>query len=234
MTTLLRVKEITKRLETVQEAQKYEKEAEDLQNKLDLLSQRRRKLGSAIDQAIVPVNNSALAPRRLPDMEKTRQVLQTVSDAFVGSARSLTSGRNFTTLQRNIDKLADSIGEQSATAWKEHTKTVPRVNETLLRRIEQIRSQTAAVNRIRYAVADLKRSTGAVPTTQEAWNVYVQARQKVEEQLRQLNPDQFPQAVLDFCRAAQGEGATLDMLTDDVRTWLEEQGMLGNLRYRLL
>ena len=233
MTALERVRDITGRLDKVLEARQYAKEAEDLQNKLDLLSQRCGEVTTAIGPTVVLVSNAAMDRQRMPDLERTRQALQRVSETFEGTAQSLTGGRNLRTLLNNLESSTASIADETKAAWNEHSATVPKVSEPLLHRIEQISTQAHAVGQIRSAVSELRRCA-RFPSTQDEWDAFSRARKKVEVLVDKLDPSNFPKAVLEFCKAAQGGGATLDMLTDDVRKWLDEHGMINNLRYRLL
>ena len=67
----------------------------------------------------------------------------------------------------------------------------------------------------------------------EAWKTYCGLKEQLTTQIQAFTTDHFPKAVLDFCIAAQSEGARLDMLTDEVRDWFEANKMLDSLRYRL-
>jgi hypothetical protein len=57
------------------------------------------------------------------------------------------------------------------------------------------------------------------------------------EQLKQcwdgLNADEVPEAVLRFLRVAANEGATLGLLTPEVKDWLAKHGLIDSLRIRL-
>ncbi|MFO7567821.1 MAG: hypothetical protein R6X02_34595 [Enhygromyxa sp.] len=234
MNALQRAQQIAGRLAEVDQARKYEMEAEALQNKLELLKQQRTVLQSAIATAIVLVNNGALDASALPAMSKAKESVSKVAEAFEGDTRTLTSGRAFNTLLRNLEKTAEAVTDISGIAWSDATSTIPRPNPKLLSRIEEIKSQRSAVQRLRVAADALVSATKVPPSTQEQWDVYAEQRRQVEDLVETLNADRFPQAVLEFCKKAQGEGAPLDMLTPEVKKWLEENNMYDDLRFRLV
>jgi hypothetical protein len=50
-----------------------------------------------------------------------------------------------------------------------------------------------------------------------------------------LKPSEFPVEVLDFFKAGrQGQGAPLEKFTEGVKRWLEERGLLKNVRVTVI
>ena len=98
----------------------------------------------------------------------------------------------------------------------------------------------------------LERVSAFKPTVQRIRNLDVQIREsnsipqssedfdKVDwliEELKQcwdgLNADEVPEAVLRFLRVAANEGASLGLLTPEVKDWLAKHGLIDSLRIRL-
>lgn len=234
MNALERAQQLAARLGEFDEARKYRKEAEALHSMLVLLNQQRTALQAAIAMAVVLVNNGALDASTLPAVGNAKKSVTKIADAFNGDPRTLTSGRGFSNLLRSLEKTAESVTEVTTTAWVRITSTIPRSSQKLLSRIEEIRSQTKAVQQLKAAATELATSTKAPPSTQEQWDTYAERRRQVEELARAVNADGYSPAVLDFYKKAQGEGAPLSMLTPEVKEWLEQNNIYDDLRLRLL
>lgn len=234
MNALQRAQQLAVRLSEVEQARKYEKEAEALQGMLVLLRQQRAALQAAIATAAVLVSNGALDASTLPAVGSAKESVTKVAGPFEGDHRTLTSGRSFTNLLRSLEKTAAMVTEVTTAAWQSISSTIPRPNQKLLSRVEEIRSHAKAVQRLRAAAAELATTAKAAPSTQEQWDTYAEQRRQVEELDRAMSVDGFPQAVLEFCKKAQGEGAPLSMLTPEVKDWLEQNNIYDDLRLRLL
>ena len=232
MTARDRASELRTRISEIKEAQKHEKHAEALEDKRQALESFRSKLQAAVTSAGVLVKNQRLESATLPDPTKLADSLNKVFESFIEDRGSITKGRNFTTLTGHLDTTTKALRGATLAAWKKVVSAAPKINDSLLRQIAELHGQRAAVEQLRNANARLVEASTKPPANQGEWDAYQTLMRLVEEQIKTLNTDHFPQSVLDFCKAAQSSGAPLSMLTREVRAGLEEHGLLDDLRYR--
>ena len=223
---------LRRRVAEIKEAKKFEKHAEALEDKRQALESYRSKLQAAVESAAVLVKNGCLKSDALPDPQKLDEALESIVEAFTDDLGSITRGRNFTTLSGHLETITEELRGGTTRAWKEEVSTAPKINESLLSMIGQLRDQRTAVGELRIASAELADVSKTPPANQTEWTDYRKLKNFVKEKVAELNADHFPKSVLEFCIAAQSEGAQLSMLTEDVRAWLEENDMLDDVRYR--
>ncbi len=89
------------------------------------------------------------------------------------------------------------------------------------------------VRKIREAHSELLRVSEGRPKSDDAWTTFRSARKSFRKAVDELDGKNIPKAVLDFWRTASGQGAPLDAMTDEVRSWLRDNDLLGNVRYRV-
>jgi hypothetical protein len=232
MTARDRASELRKRISNIKEAQKHEKHAEALEDKRKALESFRSTLQAGVVSAGVLVKNQCLEPATLPDPTKLSDALDKLFESFLKDPGSITKGRNFTTLAGQIETTTKAIRDTILTAWKKEIGKASKTNDSLLTQIAELPGQRASVEQLRKADTLLAEASKKPPADEEEWKEYQELLQVVETKVGQLSADHFPRAVLDFCIAAQSGGARLPLLTDDVRAWLTERGMLQDLRYR--
>jgi hypothetical protein len=220
------------RMREISAAQEYEQHAAALDDKRKALERLGNTLQSSVGSAEVLVVNECLGIAKLPSPDAASvQIHQTIA-SFAQDASSLTRGNGFSMLCRRVEQLAIGISATVSERWAEEVKTVPKASGTLLTQIEKIRSQEPKVRQLRTLVAQLQDLCSATPAKQEDWDEYQQLRNAVSSGIEMLGESNFPAAVLEFCVAAQADGAHLSLLTDEVREWLKTNEMIEELRYR--
>jgi hypothetical protein len=223
---------LRKRIAEIKDAQKFEKHAAALEDKRRALETSGSDLQSAVAPARVLVKNQCLKPDLLPDPQKLDDALKKIIEGFTDDPGSITKGRNFTTLCGHLETTANDLREVTMGAWKKEVSAAPKTNDSLLDKIAQLRGQHTDVEQLRIAAVELAEASMKPPDDQNGWTNYQALVQRVKEKVEKLSAEHFPKSVLDFCIAAQSNGAQLSMLTDEVSAWLTENGMLDDLRYR--
>jgi hypothetical protein len=222
------------RVVEISSAREHEKDAHALEDKRKSLEKYRDALRSAVDSAAVLVRNRCLEPPTLPDPNVLIDALTKITEAFASDSAAITKGRNFTQLCKYLEALIDQLADSTKSAWKQEVSSAPKTNDNLLSKISKLPGKARAVEELRTANTQLADATKRAPTNQEEWALYQELSESVGKKVELLSADNFPKPVLDFCIASQSsEGARLSMLTDDVRDWLDEHGMLDDVRYRL-
>ena len=232
MTARDRASQLRTRICEINDALKHEKHAEALEDKRQALESFRTKLQATVTSADVLVKNQCLESATLPDPAKLADGLNKLFESFIEDPGSITRGHNFTRLSKHLETITKALRDATVSAWIEEVSAAPKTNDSLLRQIAELHGQRAAVEQLRNANARLLDASTKPPANQGEWESYQTLVRLVEEQIKTLNTDHFPQSVLDFCKAAQSSGAPLSMLTDEVRAGLEQHGLLDDLRYR--
>jgi hypothetical protein len=227
-----RVGQLRQRIGEIGEAEKYAHSAGALESARGELETHRRALESLVRTARVLVKNRSLDPSSLPTAKKLEDFLKKTTEAFAQEPTSITKGRTFTALGGYLDETIKKLTDVLKEAWRQEVATAPKTNDALLNKIALLRGKATVVRQLRNAAANLAEASKRLPADEDEWLNYQTLRKLVEEQVRALGTTQFPKAALDFCIAAQSDGADLSALTDEVRLWLEEQGLLSDLRYR--
>jgi hypothetical protein len=88
-----------------------------------------------------------------------------------------------------------------------------------VQRIRSLDSQIQDSNSIPQSSEDFERVDRLIEELKQCWDG--------------LNADEVPEAVLRFLRVAANEGATLGLLTPEVKDWLAKHGLIDSLRIRL-
>jgi hypothetical protein len=223
---------LRRRMRDISAAQEHEQQAAALENKRKVLEQHRKMLQAAVEAADILVRNECLGFAGLPSADDAKEQIRKTIASFAQDPSSLTRERSFSTLCGRVEKLASGISAAVTEHWIAEVKTVPKASDALLTQIEKIRIQEPKVRQLRALIAQLHSLCRIPPAKQEDWAEYQQVRKAVASGIEMLGESNFPAAVLEFCVAAQAQGAHLSLLTDEVREWLEENEMIEELRYR--
>ncbi|MGB8689359.1 MAG: hypothetical protein WCD53_18740 [Microcoleus sp.] len=131
-----------------------------------------------------------------------------------------------------IKQFQNSLREQLSQSWQIYRSQKMPSNNEILNLLDKISAFKPTVQRIRSLDSQIQDSN-SIPKSSEDFD-------KVDgliEQLKQcwdgLNADEVPEAVLRFLKVAANEGATLGLLTPEVKDWLTKHGLIDSLRIRL-
>ncbi|MCC3490242.1 MULTISPECIES: hypothetical protein [unclassified Microcoleus] len=138
--------------------------------------------------------------------------------------------KNFTT---RIEQLQNSLREQLNQSWQCYrNQNKPSTNNEILNLLDKVSAFKPTVQRIRSLDWHIQESNSIPQSIEDFEKV-----DRLIEQLKQcwdgLNADEVPEAVLRFLRVAANEGATLSLLTPEVKDWLAKNRLIDSLRIRL-
>ncbi|MEG3957034.1 hypothetical protein [Microcoleus sp. herbarium2] len=138
--------------------------------------------------------------------------------------------KNFTS---RIEQLQNSLRWQLDQSWQLYrSQKMPSTNNEVLNLLDKVSTFKPTVQRIRSLDLQIQESNSIPESSEDFERV-----DRLIEQLKQcwdgLNADEVPEAVLCFLRVAANEGATLGLLTPEVKDWLAKHGLIDSLRIRL-
>jgi hypothetical protein len=132
-----------------------------------------------------------------------------------------------------VKDLQKALREQLSQAWWLYRiQKMPSTNNEILNVLDKVSAFKPTIQRIRNLDGQIRESN-SIPQSSEDFDKV----DRLIEQLKQcwdgLNADEVPEAVLCFLRVAANEGATLGLLTPEVKDWLAKHGLIDSLRIRL-
>jgi hypothetical protein len=170
---------------------------------------------------LVPVRN-------LPTPDNAKDGLRAVSEKLITAPLSLHDGREFVTFKQRFEKITINTEEALGKTITHIKQGSPTVDETFLKQVETIPPYDALVRDIRS-----KRDAFWMATLSDisTIQIFLDRRAALRVAVDALAPDEFPQAVVDFFKSARrGNGAPIELLTDDVRAWLKQRDLLKKIR----
>ncbi|WP_413727333.1 hypothetical protein [Sodalis sp. RH19] len=141
--------------------------------------------------------------------------------------------QEFTLLVLEIERLASALNEHTSTAWREYICTLKaqwEVDQRLFSNLAHQEGQRKVQQYYIDLVAQFTNSSRGLPKTADEVEAIIDLHEQLCHQRDALSLE-VPEDVNLFLKAVAGQGATLDMLTEKVRTWLANED--DPTRYRI-
>ena len=169
----------------------------------------------------------------VPDATSARETIAEyraqlkVSDDEVGKVHNK--------LKRLTKKLHDDLEKTVDAAIGALEKSIPSIDETYLKEVEQIPGYATKVQEVRRERAALLSGRALSDMDATQLSVFLKRRTFVSSLAANLTPTEFPKEVREFFAAMKrGGGAPLDKFTEVVQEWLKERDQLKNVRITLV
>lgn len=162
----------------------------------------------------------------LERVRKIREVLQ--NDPF-----SITKGRQFKDMKTAFEKFATEGAECAQQTWDHFLpRTRPSVDQNQLFQAEQLNKEYAAkASRLKVVDERARKLAKKPPANEEAMAELETAWESMRQLMLELPDVPADPLVQDFLKAANSsKGASIDLLTQEVRDWLSEKKMAHNYR----
>lgn len=202
---------------------------------LDRLKERQKSLiatSAALQRAVIRghllLKHGHLQGGKLPESAQARGALETLRLAIEADRNAIT-GETFENAIDDVRDFATRLYDLVNATWRELRDGDPKADHHLLevaakvgerKRVESIRSLSATLQAVE-----------EIPSTDSDWKRFESVRDQLRSEIDELGVKNFPDTVLEFFRSVQTpQGAQLDLLTPEVKNWLEEKGFLGRLR----
>jgi len=132
-----------------------------------------------------------------------------------------------------VNQLQKALREQLTQAWWLYRiQKMPNTNQEVLNVLAQVSAFKPTIQRIQDLDGHIQGSN-SIPQSSEDFEKVDRLIEKLKQCWDELDADEVPEAVLDFLRIAANEGATLSLLTPEVKDWLTKHGLIDALRIRL-
>ena len=224
-------------IELIEEKNKLYKYA----NQLDSFKTRQQQIERAVSD-ILPFANTlrVFRQKNIIDcdvIQKVEQFLHFVKlrlEKFKESPEWIIDSQNFNgnILERSIKGITNELDEQLTQAWKNYlAQKMPSTNQEMLNLLGKIDEFKPTVQGIRYLNDQIQRQK--LPQTYEEFEKTELLIDRLKEHWHNLSSDEVPETVLRFLKDAVNFGAPLNLLTTEVRDWLDCHGISDSLRIRL-
>ena len=129
-----------------------------------------------------------------------------------------------TILQNKVSTLKSELEGYLKQAWADYKRQrIPNTNDDLLGLLAKIETFKPTVQTIQRLLNQLK--VVDFPKDIQQFEQIDQAIDDLSTAWSSLKSSEVPEAVLNFLRAAATHGATIDLLTPEVKNWLNNQGI---------
>jgi hypothetical protein len=233
---------LTDQAKQVQEDVEALKTARRNRKQEDRFRSRREKLRGLVQDVLPPVRtlrvlheNGINVEYEDENLDQTTQRIETIRRKFQEEPSWIIRSENdLSDLDKWIRRHRDKIQRRVQSAWRDYYQDqVPDLSEDLLRVLEQFDDFRQAVKTIRERGGQLKNWKEDPPQTDDALSAFQKMAQQRRATWEQLRSDEMSEDVLDFLVDAGTKGASVDQLTDEVRTWLEKNGLLDRVQITL-
>jgi Rad3-related DNA helicase len=224
-------------IELIEEKNKLYKYA----NQLDSFKTRQQQIEKAVSD-ILPFANTLRVFRQknildcdlVQKVEKFLYSVNLILEKFKESPEWIVDSQNFdgNILERSIRAITKELNEQLIQAWENYlAEKMPSTNQEMLNVLVKIEAFRPNVQRIRDLNAQIQRQK--LPQNYEEFEHIERLIDQLREHWLTLSSDDFPETVLHFLKATVDFGAPLNLLTTEVRDWLDCHGISDSLRIRL-
>jgi len=132
-----------------------------------------------------------------------------------------------------VNQLQKALREQLSHAWGLYrTEKMPSTNQEVLKVLDKVSAFKPAIQRIRHLDLQIQESN-SIPQSSEDFEKVDRLIEQLSQCWDSLDADDVPEAALCFLRVAANQGATLSLLTPEVKDWLTKHGLIDALRIRL-
>lgn len=165
-----------------------------------------------------------------------KTLLEAFHQQYTTHKHDVAQQNEFALLIQKIECLADDLNEHTSTAWREYIRGLKaqwEVDQKLFSTLSHQEEQRKIQQHYSELVAQFTNSSRGLPKTTEEFEVVIALHEQLCQQREALKLD-VPEDVNIFLKAVAGQGATIDMLTENVRTWLTEEDDLTRYRIKRL
>jgi len=136
--------------------------------------------------------------------------------------------------ENSLKSLNAELDVYISSEWRAYTERSRHANAQVLDVLSGIPAFAQTVQKVRGLTACLEQRRSTRPTSEEDFEYFDDLVREVDAAWSELGSDEVPPNVEKFLKAAGGrEGAGLDLLTDDVKEWLETRKIDTSFRIRM-
>lgn len=213
------------------------KKADDRQNVVEQLDLRRDEL-VALRDAVLTVTDSlkAIASRTSIegklDPAKAIDRVQKILDTLKTDPLSITKGRDFTRMKKAFEKFTEEGSVAAEATWEIYMpRARPTPDSNQVAQAEQQKDFVTIANHLKARAKYADKIGKKPPANEEDFVEIESAWDEIRQMISELPEVASDPKVQEFLKAANSQGgASIDLLTDDVREWLHENNIAEKYR----
>ena len=213
------------------------KKANDRRNIVEQLDMRRDEL-VALREAVLAVTDSLKAIALRTSIEgkldpaKAIARVRKIRETLKNDPLSITEGHDFSNMKKAFQKFA-AVGTECVQAtWAQYMlRARPSVDTNQLAQAEQQKDFKQIAADLKNLVDNAEQLAETPPANEEVFAKIESAWKRIREMIAALPDVADDPVVQEFLKEANSfGGASIDLLTDEVRAWLQENGIAGKYR----
>ncbi len=223
-------RKLREQLEEVAESEKRENIHKQLESRRDELAKIRDTLLSVTDTLKAISARCELASEL--DPTKCIDRVRKIRESMQTDPLSITKGHQFTNMRKAFEKFATEGSECAHATWAKYMpRAKPSVDTNQLAEAEQQNDFKTTVLKLRTRAKYAEKLGREPPANEDDFAELESAWEDIREMMAAL-PDVAPDPLVqEFLKAANSPaGASIDSLTDEVRSWLQENNIAEKYR----
>lgn len=212
-------------------------QAEERENVVEQLESRRTELLTLRESVILVTNSLKAISSRTEivgklDPTKAIERVQKIREALMTDPLSITKGREFSNMKKAFEKFAaDGIAVAVAT-WEQYIpKARPTVDTNQLAQAAQQKDFATIAMQLKTTVKYAEKICKKLPSNEEEFLEIESAWADIRRMISQLPDVTNDPKVQEFLKAANSQsGASIELLTEEVRAWLRQNNVTEKYR----
>ncbi|TWT52267.1 hypothetical protein [Allorhodopirellula solitaria] len=212
-------------------------QAEERENIHDQLESRRNELVDVRDSLLAVTNSlKALSARTelAGDLDPTKCIdrVRKIRESLQTDPLSITKGRQFSDMRKAFEKFATEGTECAQATWAIFMpRAKPSVDTNQLAQAEQQNDFKTIALKLKTRAKYAEKLGKNPPATEDDFAELESAWEDIREMMAALPDVASDPLVQEFLKAANSSGgASIDLLTDEVRAWLQENNIADKYR----
>ena len=213
------------------------KKADERQNAVEQLDSRREELVTLRD-ALLSVTDSLKAIAKRTSIEgkldptKAIERVHKIREALKADPLSITKGRDFSNMKKAFEKFAKEGSAASEATWEVYLpRARPKPDSNQVAQAEQQNDFVTIATRLKARAKYADKIGDKPPANEEDLQEIEAAWDDIRRMISELPDVASDPTVQEFLKAANSQrGASIDLLTDEVRDWLHENNIAEKYR----
>ncbi len=134
---------------------------------------------------------------------------------------------------QGIKNITNNLNRKLKNSWQNYLKQkMPTTNQEILNLLEKITSfkdTISQIKRLRELIEKIE-----YPQKKEEFDLIDNYVKIIREKWNSLESDEIPDSIIIFLKAASNQGATLNLLTEEVKDWIIKHGLDNSIRITLI
>jgi hypothetical protein len=216
---------LRKQLEQVSKANKREAIVNQLNSRLDDLITLRVTVLTTTNSLKAMACRTSLDRELNPDKALDR--VATIRSLLDDDPLSITKGRDFTNMKKAFEKFAEEGQVAVEATWAAYMpKARPNVNKGQITQAKQLKDSVKKADRLEKLNDRTTNLSKTPPANEEEFREIEAVWEEIRQMIDELPVISSDPKVQEFLRAANSRsGAPIDLLTDEVRIWLQENSV---------